>query len=80
MRATLFFAPAQIKKRSADWGATGLRERLGAAWQAFTNKVCQPNAPWLVAQTHSGSATFEAVYQEVLNGGSDPRTGHMLTF
>ena len=80
VRATLFFAPAQIKKRSADWGATGLRERLGAAWQAFTNKVCQPNAPWLVAQTHSGSATFEAVYQKVLNGGSDPRTGHMLTF
>ena len=80
VRATLFFAPAQIKKRSTDWGAAGLRERLSAAWQAFTSKVCQPNAPWMVAQQHSGSATFEAVYQEVLKGGSDPRVGHMLTF
>ena len=80
VRATLFFAPAQIKKRSADWGPAGLRERLSAAWQAFTHKVCQPNAPWMVAQQHSGSATFEAVYREVLKGGSDPRSGHMLTF
>ena len=80
VRATLFFAPAQIKKRSVDWGPAGLRDRLGAAWQAFTNKVCQPNAPWLVAQQHSGSAAFEVVYQEVLKGGSDPRAGHILVF
>lgn len=80
VRATLFFAPAQIKKRSTDWGAAGLRERLGAAWQAFTDKVSQPTAPWLLAQQHSGSATFEAVYQEVLKGSGDPRTGHILTF
>ena len=80
VRATLFFAPAQIKKRSADWGAAGLRDRLVSAWQAFTHQVMQPHAPWLVAQQHSGSATFEAVYQEVLKGGSDPRMGHILTF
>ena len=80
VRATLFFAPAQIKKRSADWGAAGLRDQLGAAWQAFTHRVTQPHAPWLKAQQHSGSATFEAVYQEVLKGSSDPRTGHILTF
>ncbi len=80
VRAILFFAPAQIKKRSADWGATGLRDRLVAAWQTFTHQVMQPHAPWLVARQHSGSAAFEAVYQEVLKGSSDPRTGHILTF
>jgi hypothetical protein len=80
VRATLFFAPAQIKKRSADWGATGLRDKLGAAWQAFTAQVTQPQAPWLVAQQHHGIAAFEAVYQEVLKGSSDPRSGHILSF
>jgi hypothetical protein len=80
VRATLFFAPAQIKKRSADWGPAGLRDRLGAAWQAFTRQVTQSNAPWLVAQQHSGSASFGAVYQEVLKGSSSPRSGHILTF
>lgn len=80
VRATLFFAPAQIKKRSADWGAAGLRDRLTTAWKAFTHRVTQPHAPWLAAQQHSGSGAFEAVYQEVLKGQGDPRTGHILTF
>ncbi len=80
VRATLFFAPAQIKKRSADWGAAGLRDRLVAAWQAFTSRATQADAPWLVAQQHQGTDTFEVVYQQVLKGSNDPRTGQILTF
>ncbi len=80
VRATLFFAPAQIKKRSADWGSAGLRDRLEAAWRAFTQRATHPDAAWLLAQPHSGSGAFEAVYQEVLSGKSDPRSGHILTF
>jgi hypothetical protein len=38
-RATLFFAPAQIKKRQADWGPAELGQRLVAAWQAFARRV-----------------------------------------
>ena len=80
VRATLFFAPAQIKKRSADWGAADLRDKLSAAWRAFTGQVTQQHAPWLVAQEHSGSAAFQAIYNQVLKGSSDPRVGHILTF
>ena len=80
VRATLFFAPAQIKKRSADWGAAGLRDKLSAAWQVFTGQVTQQQAPWLLAQEHKGSAAFEAIYKQVLKGSSDPRVGHILTF
>lgn len=79
VRATLFFAPAQIKKRSADWGAAGLRDRLNAAWQAFTAQVLQPHAAWLVVQEHKGIASFDAVYQNVLQGNGDPRVGHVMT-
>ena len=80
VRAALFFAPAHIKKRSADWGAAGLRDQLVAAWQAYTARATQADTPWLVAQQHHGTATFEDVYQQVLKGSNDPRIGHILLF
>lgn len=78
-RPTLFFAPAQIKKRNADWGAAVLGQRLVSAWQAFAARVADPVQPWLVAQHHRGPAAVAAVYQTVLGGHGDPRLGHMLS-
>ena len=77
-RATLFFAPAQIKKRNAEWGAEGLGERLVAAWKAFVAKVTQADAPWLTVEQHHGKPAVEAAYAQVLAGRGDPRVGHML--
>ena len=78
-RATLFFAPAQIKKRSADWGPAGLSQRLVQAWQAFSLRVTQDPAPWLQTRQHTGGEAVSAVYQEVLAGKGDPLTGHILS-
>lgn len=77
-RPTLFFAPAQIKKRSAEWGAPVLAERLVQAWQAFLQRATEGPAPWLTVQRHTGQAAMEAAYREVLAGGGDPRVGHIL--
>jgi hypothetical protein len=79
-RATLFFAPAQIKKRSADWGRDGLGQRLVQAWQTFSGRVAQGPTPWLQVQQHQGEAAVVAAYQQVLAGQGDPRTGHILAF
>ena len=79
-RAVLFFAPAQIKKRSSEWGAKGLEERLLSAWQGFTARVTRADAPWLVTQAHQGSTAIETVYREALAGGGDPRVGHIIKF
>jgi hypothetical protein len=79
-RATLFFAPAQIKKRSADWGAEGLGQRLVQAWQAFSRRATQADAPWLTIQQHQGPEAVAAAYQQVLAGKGDPRAGHILKF
>jgi hypothetical protein len=76
--ATLFFAPAQVKKRSADWGKEELGRRLVQAWQAFSARVAQEPRPWLQVQRHQGEAAVAAVYQQVLAGQGDPRTGHIL--
>lgn len=78
-RATLFFAPAQIKKRQADWGPQLLRERMVQAWQAFRAAATGGAAPWLAVEHHSGPQAVEAAYAQVLAGRGDPRQGHMLS-
>jgi hypothetical protein len=78
-RATLFFAPAQIKKRNAEWGAGALGRRLLHAWQGFVGKVCDPAAPWLTVEHHVGPDAVKAAYAAVLGGRGDPRVGHMLS-
>jgi hypothetical protein len=79
-KATLFFAPAQVKKRSADWGTVEFRQRLVAAWHGFRAQVSGSEAPWLVVQSHRGSEAVTAAYAMVLGGQGDPRLGHMLAF
>lgn len=77
-KATLFFAPAQIKKRSADWGMQAFEKLLLQAWQAFTQRVTQAESPWLIARRHQGQQAVADIYREVLAGSADPRVGHIL--
>ena len=82
-KPTLFFAPAQIKKRSTEWGPLGLGERLVRSWQAFMATVtgATPAGPqaWLTVQHHAGPEAVQSAYQQVLAGRSDPRLGHILS-
>ncbi|HSH90933.1 MAG TPA: DUF2855 family protein [Ramlibacter sp.] len=78
-RATLFFAPAQVKKRQADWGPAELGRRLVEAWRAFSEKAGNGNTPWLQVQRHEGVEAVQAAYANVLAGRGDPRQGHILT-
>lgn len=74
-RPTLFFAPAQIKKRMADWGTTGLMERVATAWREFLGPV----AGWMKVVRGRGPAAVERVYLEMLDGRSKPDEGNVLT-
>ncbi|MDP2262206.1 MAG: DUF2855 family protein [Hydrogenophaga sp.] len=78
-RPVLFFAPAQVKKRSADWGPAVFNERLVAAWHAFRERVAEGPLPWIQVQQHSGEAAVEAAHSLVLGGRGDPRLGHVLS-
>jgi hypothetical protein len=78
-RATLFFAPAQIKKRQADWGPAELGKKLVAAWQAFSARAAGSVQPWLSVQHHRGAQEVAQAYAQVLAGRGDPRVGHMLS-
>ena len=78
-RPVLFFAPAQIKKRHADWGAAVLGQRLVESWHHFLGAVRDSTPPWVLVQRHEGAAAVQAAYSQVLAGQGDPRTGHILS-
>jgi hypothetical protein len=70
-----FFAPAQIVKRTKEWGAKGLAERLAAAWTKF----CDASDAWLRVVRSEGRDDVERVYQEVLSGRTSPADGQILS-
>ena len=70
-----FFAPAQIVKRSKDWGAQVLSERLAAAWTKF----CDASDAWLHVVRSSGREALERVYQDTLAGRTDPADGQIVS-
>ena len=81
-RPTLFFAPAQIKKRSTDWGPGGVQTRLATAWHQFMQPVMSSQAPekaWMHITHGVGEAAVRQVYLDMLDGGSAPNEGHVLT-
>jgi hypothetical protein len=70
-----FFAPAQIVKRSQDWGAQGLATRMAAAWTKF----CDASDAWLRVVRSRGRADLARVYQDTLAGRTHPADGHILS-
>jgi hypothetical protein len=82
-RPTLFFAPAQGKKRGAPppdgVGRAELERRIAAAWSAFVARVARSDDPWLTIVHRSGSAATEAAYRALLDGRADAREGLMLS-
>ncbi|MFZ6674062.1 DUF2855 family protein [Undibacterium sp. Xuan67W] len=74
-RPTLFFAPAQIKKRAAEWGMAGVMSRYTAAWTKFLT----PLAGWMNITHGRGPRAVEQVYLDMLEGRSRPDQGHILS-
>ena len=77
-RPVLFFAPAQVKKRNADWGAAGLLERIATAWSAFMLPVTDARQPWMTVVRGRGLAALEATYAALLAGTVAPGDGHYI--
>ena len=78
-RPSLFFAPAQIKKRMADWGPGGVQTRLAQAWQQFMQPVLSAEKPWMHIIHGHGEAAVRAVYENMLSGEARPDQGNVLT-
>lgn len=72
---TFFFAPAQIQKRTKEWGPDGFQARLGAAWEDFR----AASERWLRVVRGEGPDEVARVYDALLEGRSEPRDGHVLS-
>ena len=72
---SFFFAPDQIIKRTKDWGRSGLGDRVDDAWRRYV-EFCDG---WIEIHRGSGPAAVEEAYLELVEGRSDPRTGHILS-
>ena len=70
-----FFAPAQIQKRSADWGPAELQRRLAEAWAGFRSF----SESWLQVRRGYGREAVERVYEDTLAGRTEPQHGHVLS-
>lgn len=71
-----FFAPAQIKKRSDEWGRAGLMQRIGEAWMPFV----RTSDNWLKVVRHHGQDAIARIYAQVVAGGCAPNEGQILSF
>ena len=79
-RPTLFFAPAQVKARSAPppqgWGPGELQRRMGQAWAQF---IAQVNAgDWVRVIRRPGAQAALQSYSDMLAGRADAREGLIL--
>ena len=78
-RPTLFFAPAQAKKRADDWGPAVLQSRLAEAWHDFIDAVGQAGSPWLRVVTGRGREAVAATYFDLLDGKIPADEGRILS-
>ena len=78
-KPALFFAPAQIKKRNAEWGAAALQTRIAEAWRAFMRPVMDAQNGWMRVVAGNGPDDVERVYRDMLDGRVRPDQGHVLS-
>ena len=71
---TFFFAPDQLVKRRADWGAGGVESHIENAWSGFLTSV----DAWLTIEEHEGFDAIEPTWLEVLEGRAAPDVGHVV--
>ncbi|QDZ00134.1 DUF2855 family protein [Nitratireductor mangrovi] len=76
---TFFFAPNQIRKRNADWGAAEMTRRFNEMQIAFFTHLATSGAGALVVEDHRGAEAAAQVIRTLTAGSSDPRSGHVVS-
>jgi hypothetical protein len=70
-----FFAPDRIVKRTKEWGRAGLGDRVADAWRRYVEFADH----WLEIRHGAGPEAVEAAYLELVDGGTNPAVGHVLS-
>jgi len=70
-----FFAPAQVKSRSAELGPDKLKMLIGSAYVAFRDFATN----WLRVEQSYGAEEVAKAYDKVLLGQADPASGQVVS-
>ena len=73
-----YFAPYQIKKRNADWGAAEVTRRFNEAQLAFIARVGDAQQPWMQVNEHAGLEAAQALAESLIKGHMNPLAGHAV--
>jgi hypothetical protein len=74
--ADVFFAPAQVKKRTQEWGQQKFAQQYAQAWQGFL-RIIDSNVD---VADYVGANGIEAVYQQALAGKLNNQHINVLKF
>lgn len=73
-----FFAPMQIRKRNAEWGAQQLSQHIGEGLQQFYRRVMAPANPLLRVVESDGLEAAQTVISQLFHGQVAPIEGHVI--
>ena len=73
-----YFAPVQIRKRTADWGPAVVNEKFNAAQRAFIARVGDAETPWMRVVQHAGLEDAQSLIADLCAGRMDPQLGHVV--
>jgi Protein of unknown function (DUF2855) len=74
-KPAFFFAPAQVKKRVAEWGLQGYQQRTAAALTDFVGW----SREWLQVRHSRGPSAAAATWREVYAGRTEAAIGHVVS-
>ncbi len=78
-RPILFFAPARVKQRLADWGPPAFGQRVDAAWADFVRAVDGSDRPWIQVQRLAGTSAVIAAVADQLDGRVPASVGQVMS-
>lgn len=73
-----YFAPYQIKKRNADWGAAEVTRRFNESQLAFIRRVSDAQKPWMKVNERHGIEDAQKLAQALIKGDIDPLAGNAV--
>ena len=74
-KGEFFFAPAHAEKRQKEWGVSEFQQKVGIAWQQFTDAIQST----ILMKEHIGLEKLEQLYSDTLNGRIDPKYGNIVS-
>lgn len=74
-KPVLFFAPTQAQKRIKEWGGAKFQTLITHQWNAFADAAND----WLEIETSCGPEATQLVYEQVLGGSANPKTGQQVS-